>query len=246
MVVDLGGKVGLVGDKDLFFAFIGFDLFLIVAGHFFAGVEDVEDEFGLGDALMTAANAFGLDGIGGLAEAGGVNENDGDAADVGGFLDGVTCGAGGGGDNGAVGTEQLVQEAGFSGIGASDNDCTNAMAENATFVGSGEQLVNGGEDILEAGEELGEGVGGDVFVGEIDVGLYVGEGLHEVVAQLGDALAETAGELLVGSGEGEVSASVDEITDGFSLGKVDAAVDEGAPGEFAGLGAASTSCENGF
>ena len=151
-MVEFGGKVGLVGDKDLFLALVSFDLFLIIAGDFFADVEDVEDEFGLGDALMAAAYALGLDGVGGLAKASSVDEDDGDAADVGGFLDSVAGGTGGRGNDGAVGAEELVKETGLAGIGATDDGGADALAEDAALVGSGEQLVDGGDGGLEAGK----------------------------------------------------------------------------------------------
>ena len=76
--------------------------------------------------------------------------------------------------------------------------------------------------------------------------LDVGEGLHEIIAQVMDALAEATGELFIGGGKCEVRAGVDKVADGFGLGEVDAAIDKGAPGEFTRLSATRAACQNGF
>lgn len=55
-----------------------------------------------------ALDALGFDGIGGGADAGGIDEADGDALEVDGFLDGIACGSGGVRDDGAVEAEEVV------------------------------------------------------------------------------------------------------------------------------------------
>jgi len=98
-------------------------------------IEQAKDEIGALGGLVTASDAFGLDEIGGVAESGGVDEDDGQAADVGGFLDGIAGGAGDGRDDGAVDSEQLVEQAGLAGIGTAEEDGAGAFAEESAFGG---------------------------------------------------------------------------------------------------------------
>jgi len=58
-------------------------------GQGFRAVEHMEQEFGACGRRARAADALFLQKIPGVAQPGGVHENDGDAADVGGFLDRV-------------------------------------------------------------------------------------------------------------------------------------------------------------
>ena len=99
--------------------------------------------------------------------------------------------------------------------------------------------------MFEAGNELVPGVGRDVFFGEINVRLDMGQGLEQLVAQLVDALGELAGELFVGGAQGQLGARVDQIGHGFGLREVNAPVEKGAAGEFAGLGQPRAVCEDG-
>ena len=54
--------------------------------------------------------------------------------------------------------------------------------------------------------------------------LDVREGLHQTIAQFIDALAELAGELFIGGGEGEIGAGVNHIAHGLRLREINAAV----------------------
>ena len=81
-------------------------------------------------------------------------------------------------------------------------------------------------------------VGRDVFVGKINVRLDVRQRLHQVVAQLVDALRQFAGELFVGGAQREFGARMNQVGDGLGLREVNAPVEKGAPGEFAGFGQA--------
>ena len=76
----------------------------------------------------------------------------------------------------------------------------------------------------------------NVFVGKINVRLDVRERVHQIVAELVDALRQFAGELFVGGGEREFRARMNQIGDGLGLREVNAAVEKGALGEFARLG----------
>ena len=102
----------------------------------------MQNELGAGHAVVAAPDTLGLDGIGRLAQAGGVNEHHGDTADVGGFLNGIARGAGGGRDDGAVVPKQLIEQTGFAGVGPTNDRGADTTAQDATFVGGGEELVD--------------------------------------------------------------------------------------------------------
>ena len=106
---------------------------MILFGQRFGDIEDVEDEVGFFQGFPTATDALAFDVVGGRAQAGGVDEHDGDAANVGGFLDGVAGRAGGVGDDGAVVAEQLVEEAGLSDVGPAHDRGANPAAEDLAF-----------------------------------------------------------------------------------------------------------------
>ena len=112
--------------------------------------------------------------IGG-ADAGGIDEADGDAAEVDDFLEGVAGGAGEMAYDGALVTEEAVEEAGFAGIGLAEDYGAKALAEDLALVGGAEEAGDFGADGIELGEQGGAGGGVDVFVRKIDVGLDVGE-----------------------------------------------------------------------
>ena len=195
----------------------------------------MQDELGLLQALAAAADAFELDLVARLAQAGGVNEDDGQAANVGRLLNGVARRAGNRGDDGAVMAEELVEQARFAGVGPADDRGADAAAQDLSFVGRAQQFVHEGDAVVEPGDKLILRVGGDVFLGEVNVRLDVRQRLQHFVAQLVDALRELAGELFVGGAQGQFGARVDQVGHGLGLREVNAAVEEGAPGEFAGL-----------
>lgn len=77
---------------------------------------------GLGDGGL-------FDGVGGGALAGGVEEGDGQAIDVGEFGDVVAGGAGKVGDDGAGLGEKLVGEGGFADVGGADDGDAGGVEE---------------------------------------------------------------------------------------------------------------------
>ena len=123
-------------------------------------------------------------------------------------------------------------------VGPADDGGADAAAEDLAFVGGAQQFIHEADAAFEAGDELVPGVGRDVFLGEINVRLDVGQRLDHVIAQLVDALGELAGELFVGGAQGQLGARMDQVGHGLGLREVDAPVEEGAPGELARLGQA--------
>ncbi len=196
----------------------------------------MEGEGGAGEGLAGALDAGVFQEVLGEADAGGVYEEDGDAAEVYGFLEGIASGAGEMADDGALVAEEAVEEAGFAGVGLAEDDGAEAFAKDAALIGGAEEAGDFGAGGFEAGEEGGAGGGVDVFVRKIDVSLDVGKDGKEDLAQGGDVAAEAALELLGGGAEGEIGLGADEVHDGLGLGEVHFAIEEGAAGEFARLG----------
>ncbi len=84
--------------------------------------------------VVTAADALGLDGIGGISEAGGVDKHDRNAMDAGGFLDGVAGGSGNRGNDGTILTEEQVEEAGLTGIREAHESDAGTGTEQVSFM----------------------------------------------------------------------------------------------------------------
>ena len=74
--------------------------------------------------------------------------------------------------------------------------------------------------------------------------LDVGENFHQVVAQLVDALGQFAGQLLIGGGQGQFGAGMNQIRHRLGLGQIDAPIEKGAPRKFTGRGQARAFFEN--
>src|SRR5712691_10621362 len=147
----------------------------------------MQDDFGLFQCLTAAAYAFDFNFIAALTEAGSIREHDGQAADIGSLFNCVPSCSRDRRDNGAVATQELVQEAGFSGVRTAYNRSANAPAQDLAFVGSAQQFVHEGDALHKPGDKLGFGFGGDVFVGEINVRFDVGERLEHFIAEVVDA-----------------------------------------------------------
>ena len=211
-----------------------------------AGVDDFEDEVGAFEFGLGALDADAFDVVEAFAEAGGVDEAEGDAVDLDDFFDGVAGGSGGGADDGAFEAEEAVEEAAFADVGFANDDGAGAVSEDAALFRGIEQGAGAGEELIEAGLEGGAGVGGDVFLGEVDVGFDVGEDVDKRGAEGFGFATDGTGELFVGGADGEGALGVDEVHDGLGLGEVHFAVKEGALGEFAGFGRAGTGLEEGF
>ena len=173
----------------------------------------------------------------GLAQAGGVDETDGDAAHDDALFEKIAGRAGLVGDDGAVFLQQGVEEGGLAGIGASGEDNEGAFAQEASLVPRGEQGPHAGAHRAGArGKCAGsEGVG-DVALVEVQRGLDVGAQGDERVVEGGDAARKGAAELFGGGADGPLGLGADEVHHGFGLGEVEATVEKGASREFAGRG----------
>ena len=107
-------QIHFVADQNPFLAGELGQIILIRLRQRLAGVEDVQNEFGVGERFAAAADAFLLDLVARLAQAGGVNEHDRQPANVRRLLNRVARRAGNRRDDGAITAEQLVQQTRFA------------------------------------------------------------------------------------------------------------------------------------
>src|SRR5262245_28679665 len=150
----------------------------------FGIVEDMENEFRLFQSLATPANAFDFYFIARLTQPSRINEYHRQPANVGGLFDGVARGAGNGRDDGAVMPEKLIEQAGFAGVGPANDGGANAAAQDLAFRGGAQQFVHESYTAFKPANQLGAGVGRDVFIWKVNVSFNMGEGFEHLFAQL--------------------------------------------------------------
>ena len=219
-------EVGLVEDEESVAGGIGGDG--DTGGGRLAGIDDFQNDIGFKQRRIAAGDAQLLDGVGCFAEACGIDEAEGEAAQVDDLLYGIARGAGGGADDGAVEAEEDIEQAGFPGIG------------------SGQKFLQTRLHFLHAATEDGAGLRVDLFLREIDVGFEVGEDAQQGIAQVGDGLAEATGELGIGRAQCQRRLRRDDIHDGLRLREVHFAIKESTLGELAGPGGSRPGLEDGF
>ena len=204
------------------------------------GVEDEENDVGFGHGFAGFGDAEGFDLVGSQAQAGGVDEFDGDAFERDAFGDEVAGGAGRGGDDGPVALDETVEKRRLTGVGAAYDGQAEAFADDAA-VGEGLfERLEGGLDGLNLGDDLVVWEEVDlvwiVFGGEVDAGFEGGDEVCKLLFYWEDEAGEGACEMLGGDAGLVEGRGLNEVVDGFGLGEVEAAGEEGALGEFAGFG----------
>ena len=207
------------------------------------GMGIVADQHGKVGALefgACAAHAFHLDRVGRFAQAGGVDQGQGDAIEMDRFAQHVACGAGDLGDDRALAGGQTVEQAGLAGIRSADDDHVQAVEQAHAAPARGEDVIELVAQALEIAEHGRVGQKVDFLFGEID-------GRLDPDAQAYDALGEgvhlsrkVAFETAHGGARGGFGAARDQVGDRFGLGQVDLAVEEGTLGELAGPRVART------
>ena len=83
-------QIDFIKDQDTLFLGEFGKVILISLGERLGSVQHVQNEFGSLETLATAANAFNLDLIGTFAQPGGIDEDNRQAANVGGFFNCVS------------------------------------------------------------------------------------------------------------------------------------------------------------
>jgi hypothetical protein len=93
----------------------------------------MQHQFSVFERFPTAPNPLGLNLITCFPQPAVVDENYRQTANIRGFFDRIACRARDGGDNSAVVTQQLVQQARFARFGAPDDGTANATAKDLTL-----------------------------------------------------------------------------------------------------------------
>src|SRR5215831_4523826 len=143
-------QVGFVQDENALAVSELREVTLVGVSEWFGRVQHMQNKVGLFEAFVAATDAFFLDFVGGIAEAGGINEDHGQAPNVGGFLDGIACGARDGRDDGSIVAEELVEKAGFAGVRPADDRGADASAKDLAFICCAKQFVNESDAAFEA------------------------------------------------------------------------------------------------
>ena len=239
LTLRVGGEVAFVDGDEGAAALNGCEQRAFFVVERLGGVEDDEDDGGVGEGLTGALDAELFDFFEGVAEAGGVDEFEGDAVEGDALGDEVAGGAGDGGDDCAIALDEAIEERAFAGVGAPDDGHGKSVMNDAAPSEGG---FEGGERRDKRVDAAGDFVlrsDVDIVFAEVDAGFEKGDEFDEGLLDGSDAAAERASHLtggLAGLGEG---LGFDEVANGFGLGEVELAGEEGALGEFAGVGEAS-------
>src|SRR5262249_45496836 len=104
-----------------------------------------------------------------------------------------------GADDGSLKAGKQVQQRGFAYVGRAADDGACSSAEDAAMLRGIEQALKQLEKGLQTILQLAAGIGINVFLGKVDVGLDVRYELNEVSAESFSRPPETAFELASGS-----------------------------------------------
>ena len=211
---------------------VGAQLAVLLAGA--GGVDDPQDDVRLLQLLEAPLDAQALDGVGGLADAGRVDEAEGDAAQVQGVLDDVARGAVDVAHDGAFLAHQGVEQGGLARVRLAHDGHGDAVLQG---VAHAERVRQAGDNLLHAGgdglELRAVGKLQVLVVAEVQLQLHERGEMQELVAQLGQLAAEASAHLVHGHAVGGGRGRGDEVGHGFGLAQVHLSVEEGALGVFA-------------
>ena len=228
-------------------------MLLVVEG--LRGVEHDEHQRRIGEGFAAAMdtqllgffeNSIGRTigrSAGAFAQARGVDELDGNAADGDALGDEVARGAGSCGDNGAVALDEAIEERAFAGVGAADDGEGEAVVDNAAAGKGGFERGERRRELVRCGGQFLLRCDVQIVFGEVDAGFEQRDEFDEGLLYGRDAMAERAAHLAGGLARLSEGLRVDEVADRFSLGEVEAAGEECALREFAGLGEARAEIE---
>ena len=181
-----------------------------------------------------AADAFLLDAIVGVAQAGGVDEGQRDAVEIDRLAQHVARGAGNVGDDRALGGGERVEQARFAGVRAADDDHVQAVGETCAAARAGEHVGELRAQLGQSPGEFGRGEEIDFLFGKVDRGLDPDAQADRRLGDRAHAIGERAVETAHRRPRGRFGAGRDQIGDRFGLGQIEASVEERALGEFAG------------
>ena len=210
-----GGEVGFIEDGDITLI-AGGEHGLVGGCEGGGGIEDEENAVGVAQGVAGAGYADFFDGVGGFADAGGVGELVAHAADFEALGEHVAGGAGDVGDDGAVGGEQGVHQAGLAHVGAAAEHDGRAVADDARAPAVG----GTGELVPDAGSALAHVFCGHVlvdFVREVGGGFDFCEETRQLLAHAADGRGHAAAKLTDRRAAGGLRARADETHDRLGL-----------------------------
>ena len=150
---------------------------------FFRSVENQQDQVSFRQGLAGAFNPYFFNNIIRLADAGCVNELEGNPLDIDIFLDDITGGPGNICHDGLVFSQEVVEEAGFADIWTANNGGGEALAQDFPPTGCPEQLFQQGLKFLGLFPQEGSGhLFHIIILGIVDIDLYLGQGVEDFLA----------------------------------------------------------------
>ncbi len=238
------GQIALIPDDDCGAAFDRCQQCAFFVVKRLSRIEDHENERGVGERFPAAGDAKLFDFFEGFAQAGGIDELEGNTVKRDALGDEIARSAGRRGDDGAIAFDEAVEERAFACIGtADDGQGQTIMHDTPTGVG----CVKRGKrrrEFADAASDFGLRGHVNVIFCEVDAGFEEGDEFDEGLLHGLYAAAECAAHLacgLAGLGQG---LGFDEIAHSFGLREVELAGEKRALRELAGFGEARTEVES--
>ncbi|CDD33298.1 putative uncharacterized protein [Bacteroides sp. CAG:714] len=200
-------------------------------------VDNPEDDIRLLQFLETALNAQTLDGIGGLADARGIDETEGHPSDVHGIFYHIAGGSVDVAHDGTFLVQQRIQQGGLSGIGLADNGYRDAVLDSVSRTEGTHQsayhLLYLGSYRLQL-----RTVGKLQFlvVAEVEFQFHQRGEMQQLLAQGSQFLAEASLHLIHGQPVGSRRRRGNQIGYGFGLTQVHLPVQESTLGKLSRTG----------
>ena len=206
----------------------------VFPGQRFRAIKDGQDQPGLVQLLPAAADALGLNGVIGLAQACGVKQVEPDIPQLHGLLHHVAGRARHRGNNGPVKPGQQVEQRGFARIGPPHNGTVHALPEHGPGIIVFYQAVQLLLYLSQHRVQVGVVQLGDILFREIHPGSQMGLQAGQGCLFRSDFPGQRAGEGRVGQRRSLFAVCRNNVHDGFRLGQAHFAVEERAAGILAG------------
>ncbi len=204
-----------------------------------SGVRRIHHEqhaVGARQLAVRAADALGLDLVGGIAQAGGIEHVQRQAVDLDALAQHVAGGAGHGRDDRGVVTREAVEQARLAGVRAPGDHDGEPVAQQRALPGGLGEPGKAPADELEPGVERAVAEEVHFLLGEVDGGLDPHAQLEHRFGEVVHLRGELALQRAQRGARRLRRAAVDQIGDGLGLGEVELVVEERPPCELAGLG----------
>ena len=207
------------------------------------GVQDEEDQRGRPRHPPGPLYARALDRVRRFPQAGSVDKAERDPADDGRLLDGVPRRSGHGAREGAVLSQEQIQERGLADVRPADDGRRRPLADGPSRVKTPQQKLQPFERAARPFDQTGRGLDLDVLIGEIDGRLELGGNPDQLFPHRLQLPRESPGEVSQRPPEARLGARRDQVRNRFGLNEVHPAVQKGAPRELARPGRRSAAID---